>query len=134
VLAAGAIVYRLDRSRSPRFHAGATAHGPIGRSRAGIGVIASSDAQTAPPAPPADHSRERPPEHTVRRFVVVALVFGTVFVFVTPAFTGYDEPYHFVRAWELSDGHVHSAKYVHAEDGRHDLGGVPPGHDVELDS
>lgn len=30
----------------------------------------------------------------VRRFVTIALVIGTVFVIITPAFAGYDEPYH----------------------------------------
>ncbi len=57
----------------------------------------------------------------VRMFVCLALALGTVFVLVTPAFTGYDEPLHYLRAWQLSDGHLRGDQRLN-DVGRVDLG------------
>ena len=36
----------------------------------------------------------------------IGLVVGVTAAIITPAFTGYDEPVHFLRAWDLSSGHL----------------------------
>ena len=53
------------------------------------------------------------------------MVFGTLLVILTPAFTGYDEPYHYVRAWQLSNGQVHSVQH-RDPNGQADLGAYFP--------
>lgn len=70
-------------------------------------------------SPPGDRN-------TLRAFVAIAMVFGTLLVILTPAFTGYDEPYHYVRAWQLSNVQVHSVQYRDAN-GQKDLGAYFPG-------
>jgi uncharacterized membrane protein len=46
----------------------------------------------------------------VRWFVGVAAVLGTLFAVVLPPFAGYDEPLHFLRAWQVGDGRVLSVE------------------------
>ncbi|HVT44132.1 MAG TPA: DUF2142 domain-containing protein [Thermoanaerobaculia bacterium] len=41
-----------------------------------------------------------------RVFVVLGLISGSLFVFLTPPFQGPDEPSHFARAWEISRGRL----------------------------
>ncbi len=60
-----------------------------------------------------------------RRFVAVALLSGSFFVFLIPGFAGYDEPYHFLRAWQLSNLQVRSERRVDAN-GARDLGASFP--------
>lgn len=39
-----------------------------------------------------------------RFFLIFATIFGSLFVFLTPPFQGPDEPVHFLRAYQISDG------------------------------
>jgi uncharacterized membrane protein len=41
---------------------------------------------------------------SIRFFVVTALLFGLIFLVVTPPFQGADEPVHFLRAYQISEG------------------------------
>jgi uncharacterized membrane protein len=54
-------------------------------------------------------------------FLLPALLFGSLFVFLIPPFQSPDEPNHFFRAWQLSEGHFFPEK---TEDRR--LGGRVP--------
>jgi hypothetical protein len=85
-------------------------------------MTATTEAAEAPVTAAAAPANDR---RTIWLFVAIALVMGTFFVLATPALTGYDEPYHFVRAWELSSGQVHSTAIVHAN-GQKDLGAYFP--------
>ena len=44
-------------------------------------------------------------------FLILALIFGTAFLFVTPPFQVPDEPNHFFRAYQVSEGKVHALKH-----------------------
>jgi uncharacterized membrane protein len=44
-------------------------------------------------------------------FVLLSLLFGAVFIKITPLFWGADEPAHFARAYNISEGHLR-AKYI----------------------
>ncbi|HEY1738344.1 MAG TPA: DUF2142 domain-containing protein, partial [Acidimicrobiia bacterium] len=81
--------------------------------------------EPASPTEPVSYELSRQDRATVRRFVAIAMVFCTLLVILTPAFTGYDEPYHYVRAWQLSNAQVHSVQYRDAN-GQKDLGAYFP--------
>lgn len=57
----------------------------------------------------------------VQLFVVIAAVFGLAFLLITPPFQGADEPAHFLRAYQISEGQFVSTK---AADGK--IGGYLP--------
>ena len=91
-LAAGAVVARLDRSKRPKAALGS-----------------SLDTHNAPPVairtPWTFMALLRTP---TALFCTAALTIGTLFAIITPVFTGYDEPVHFLRAWQLSNAEVTS--------------------------
>ena len=61
----------------------------------------------------------------VGAFVTVALIVGSLFALLTPAFTGYDEGQHFLRSWQLSNAHLTAIHGTDAE-GRPELGEMMP--------
>jgi len=67
-------------------------------------------------------SRSRRP---AAAFLLVAATIGTALALALPAFGGYDEPVHFLRAWQVADGTVFGTQGTTA-DGVHDFGGDVP--------
>ena len=88
-LAAGAVVARLDRSKRV---AG-------GREVAMDHLVSPTESRD----PWTLRSLIRTP---TAMFCTIALTIGTLFAVLTPALTGYDEPVHFLRAWQISDGGI----------------------------
>lgn len=103
VLAAGALFARLDRSRAR----------PSAR-----------DAHEAPVRRPALRVRSVLATPT-GAFLVIGLLVGTTATIITPAFTGYDEPVHFLRTWDLSSGHL-VARPAHDANGDRTMVGAFP--------
>jgi uncharacterized membrane protein len=59
----------------------------------------------------------------------VGLICGLGFAFLTPPLAGYDEPYHFLRTYQVSEGHLVATHHGN------ELGGtVPAGLTKDLDS
>ena len=85
-------------------------------------TVATESTLPTEPSPP---DLPKDSRATVCRFVAITMVFGTLLAILTPAFTGYDEPYHYVRAWQLSNLQVHSVQYRDAN-GQKDLGAYFP--------
>lgn len=60
-------------------------------------------------------------------FVIVALLIGTAAALLNPAFGGYDESDHFLRAWQISDGDFVS-RVGAGTHGESTHGGLMPAH------
>ena len=58
-------------------------------------------------------------------FVAITLILGSLYAFMTPGLTGYDEGEHFLRAWQLSNGHITAIK-GHDRSGTVALGEMMP--------
>ncbi|HVX58695.1 MAG TPA: DUF2142 domain-containing protein, partial [Candidatus Saccharimonadales bacterium] len=58
------------------------------------------------------------PDFVIERYVlIVGLIFGLVFIFLIPPMQGADEPNHFMRAYQISEGHFTSDEVVGSRGG-----------------
>jgi uncharacterized membrane protein len=63
-------------------------------------------------------------------FVVISVVFGSIYVVLIPPFQSPDEPNHFLRAWQISEGHFWPERTTDARLGAY----FPPELQVFIDS
>jgi len=59
-------------------------------------------------------------------YIVLGLIFGLIFVIITPPFQAPDEPYHFYRAYQISDLQILSQPKFSTEDQIETAGGYLP--------
>jgi uncharacterized membrane protein len=64
-------------------------------------------------------------------FIMLALVFGAIFITITPPFWGADEGQHFIRAYQVSQGHISQQRVT--IDGTSSEGGAVPKSLLNLD-
>lgn len=69
---------------------------------------------------------------THNQFLVIALVFGTLFAYLTPPLWGADERAHFARAYQISKGQVIQNQVT--IDGKASAGGSVPESFIKLDN